>query len=68
MTNKTQATPSTRPTKRPLSTWQIERIKEGIADALKGRVRPTEEVFAYIAAKHGWRLDTHCRLRRTSLQ
>jgi predicted transcriptional regulator len=34
--------------------WQIERIKEGIAAARDGRVRPAEDVFADIAAKHGW--------------
>ena len=32
----------------------IERIKEGIAAAREGRVVPAEEVFAAIAAKHGW--------------
>ncbi len=35
--------------------WQIERIKEGLAAADEGRVRPAEEVFADIAAKHGWK-------------
>lgn len=34
--------------------WQIARIKEGIAAAREGRVRPAEDVFADIAAKHGW--------------
>ena len=34
--------------------WQIERIKEGIAAARYGRVRPADEVFADIASKHGW--------------
>jgi len=34
--------------------WQIERIKEGIAAAREGHVVPAEEVFAAIAAKHGW--------------
>jgi len=34
--------------------WQIERIKEGLAAARDGRVRPAEDVFADIAAKHGW--------------
>jgi predicted transcriptional regulator len=34
--------------------WQIERIKEGIAAARDGRVRPAEDAFADIAAKHGW--------------
>ena len=35
--------------------WQAERIEEGIADARAGRVRPGEDVFADIAAKHGWK-------------
>jgi predicted transcriptional regulator len=35
--------------------WQIERIKDGIAAAREGRVRPAEDVFADIAAKHGWK-------------
>lgn len=34
--------------------WQIERIQTGIEDLEKGRVVPAEEVFAEIAAKHGW--------------
>jgi predicted transcriptional regulator len=34
--------------------WQIERIKQGIAAAHDGRVRPADDVFADIAAKHGW--------------
>jgi len=34
--------------------WQIERIKAGIAAAREGRVRPAEQVFADIAARHGW--------------
>jgi predicted transcriptional regulator len=34
--------------------WQISRIKEGIAAAREGRVRPAEDVFADIAAKHRW--------------
>ena len=34
--------------------WQIERIKEGLAAVKEGRVRPAEDVFAAIAAKHGW--------------
>jgi len=36
--------------------WQIERIKEGIAAAREGRVRPAEDIFVDIAAKHGWKL------------
>jgi predicted transcriptional regulator len=35
--------------------WQIERIKEGIAAARAGQVRPAEEVYAEIAAKYGWK-------------
>jgi len=34
--------------------WQIERIEEGMVAAREGRVRPAEDVFARIAAKHGW--------------
>lgn len=34
--------------------WQIERIREGLAAAREGRVLPADEVFAGIAAKHGW--------------
>lgn len=34
--------------------WQVERIKEGLADAKAGRVFPADEVLAEIAAKHGW--------------
>lgn len=34
--------------------WQIERIEEGRAAARDGRVRPAEDVFADLAAKHGW--------------
>jgi predicted transcriptional regulator len=34
--------------------WQVQRIEEGLAAAREGRVRPAEEVFAEIAAKHGW--------------
>ena len=34
--------------------WQIERIKEGLAAARDGRVRPAEDVFADIATKRGW--------------
>ena len=34
--------------------WQIERIKAGIAAAREGRVRPADDVFADIGAKHGW--------------
>lgn len=34
--------------------WQMERIVSGIEAARGGRVRPADEVFAGIAAKHGW--------------
>ncbi len=34
--------------------WQVERIKAGLADAERGDVIPAEELFAEIAAKHGW--------------
>ena len=34
--------------------WQVERIKEGIADARAGRVHPAVDVHAEIAAKHGF--------------
>ena len=34
--------------------WQMERIKDGITAAREGRVNPADEVFARIAAKHGW--------------
>jgi predicted transcriptional regulator len=34
--------------------WQIERIKQGVAAARDGRVVPADDVFAGIAARHGW--------------
>ena len=34
--------------------WQVDRIREGIAAAAAGQVEPAEEVFAAIAARHGW--------------
>ena len=34
--------------------WQVECIKEGLADARAGRVYPADEVLAEIAVKHGW--------------
>ena len=34
--------------------WQMERIRDGITAAREGRVTPADEVFAAIAAKHGW--------------
>jgi predicted transcriptional regulator len=36
------------------NSWQIERIREGIRAAQEGHVRPAEDAFADIAAKHGW--------------
>lgn len=34
--------------------WQMERIAAGIEAAQAGKVLPADEVFAGIAAKHGW--------------
>ncbi len=34
--------------------WQMERIADGIAAARDGKVAPADQVFAGIAAKHGW--------------
>ena len=34
--------------------WQMERIGDGLAAARDGKVAPAGEVFAGIAAKHGW--------------
>jgi predicted transcriptional regulator len=34
--------------------WRIERIKAGTDAAREGRVRPADEVFSGIAARHGW--------------
>lgn len=34
--------------------WQLSRIKEGLAAAREGQLLPADEVFAKIAAKHGW--------------
>lgn len=34
--------------------WQMERIASGIEAARAGKVQPADEVFAGIAAKHGW--------------
>ncbi len=36
------------------NTWQMERIRDGIGAARDGKVVPAGEVFAGIAAKHGW--------------
>lgn len=36
------------------NTWQMERIRDGIAATRDGKVAPASEVFAGIAAKHGW--------------
>lgn len=38
----------------PHHAWQIERIQDGAAAAREARVRPAEDVFSGIAAKHGW--------------
>ncbi|GGF55523.1 hypothetical protein GCM10007301_13960 [Azorhizobium oxalatiphilum] len=38
------------------NTWQAERIESGLAAARDGRVIPAAEVYAAIAAKHGWKL------------
>ncbi len=34
--------------------WKSERIAEGQEAARAGRVRPADEVFDAIAARHGW--------------
>lgn len=34
--------------------WQLERIREGVTAVRDGRVLPADEIFAGIAAKHGW--------------
>ena len=39
-----------------VNAWQMERIRQGMADADAGRVRPAEDVFAEIGKKHGWSL------------
>jgi len=36
------------------NTWQMARIKDGIAAAHEGKVKPADKVFTTIAAKHGW--------------
>ena len=36
------------------NTWQMERIRDGIAAAREGKVTPAGEIFDGIAAKHGW--------------
>tara|TARA_R100000935_G_scaffold54768_2_gene83969 strand:- start:389 stop:652 length:264 start_codon:yes stop_codon:yes gene_type:complete len=36
------------------NTWQMDRIRDGIAATRDGKVAPAGEVFAGIAAKHGW--------------
>jgi len=36
------------------TTWQIDKIREGLTAAREGRARPAEDVFAEIAVKHGW--------------
>lgn len=37
-----------------IAAWQQARIEAGIAAADAGDVIPAEEVFAAIAARHGW--------------
>ena len=37
-----------------VNTWQMERIRDGIAAARDGKVAPAGEVFVEIEAKHGW--------------
>jgi len=37
--------------------WQVRRIEVGLVAAREGRVRPADDVFAGIAAKHGWTYD-----------
>ncbi|NGM46888.1 ribbon-helix-helix protein, CopG family [Rhodobacter sp. SGA-6-6] len=37
-----------------VNAWQMERIAAGVDAARDGKVLPAEEVFAGIAAKHGW--------------
>jgi predicted transcriptional regulator len=34
--------------------WQVERIEAGLAAARAGDVRPADDVFNAIAARHGW--------------
>lgn len=34
--------------------WQMERISDGVAAVRDGKVMPADDVFAGIAAKHGW--------------
>ncbi len=55
-TNRSRADIVTEALRQYLDTnaWQTERIEEGLAAARAGRVRPAEDVFAEIAAKHGW--------------
>jgi len=36
------------------NTWQMERIRDGIAAARDGKVTPAVDIFNGIAAKHGW--------------
>lgn len=35
-------------------TWQMERIRDGIAAVRDGKVAPAEDFFAGIAERHGW--------------
>lgn len=36
------------------NSWQLDRIREGSDAARRGEIAPAEEVFAGVAAKHGW--------------
>lgn len=37
-----------------VNAWQMDRTREGISAAREGKVAPADQVFAGIAAKHGW--------------
>ncbi|WP_342240517.1 hypothetical protein [Inquilinus sp. OTU3971] len=49
-----QTRPAEAITIRTAKAWRVQRIEEGLAAAREGRVCPADEVFARIAAKHGW--------------
>ncbi|MFE0752669.1 hypothetical protein ACFW16_01855 [Inquilinus sp. NPDC058860] len=49
-----QTSPAEAITIRTAKPWQVQRIEEGLAAMREGRVSPADEVFARIAAKHGW--------------
>lgn len=54
MAKESDTSPITVRTDKRTDAWQIDRIKEGLADARAGRVFSVDNVFAEIAAKHGW--------------